>query len=176
MVWDIDTVNRLTEVVEEVDSTYLPRLRWLLLGNLAGSQLFPEGFCVKPTKTELQRFLAQLEVRGHTYQSELLQRLSNVRPDRAMQHLDHLETLAPKSWKHPVTVLNRPWELDRMVQLCEERLAATTDARYQALLETIIPKLRRAQTVEGKAAERRKSESLTNAARPRTRRKPGVRR
>ena len=169
---DIDAVNRLVEVVEEVDPEFLLRLRWLLLGDMAGSKLFPEGFCVRPTWTELQRLLARLKVRGHTYQSELLQRVSNTRPDGAMENLTFLESLPPNSWHHPAEVIKRPWELDRMLKLCQERLDATRDPQYQALLESIIPKLEKAKAIEDTAAERRLAESFKQTGRPKPRRKP----
>ena len=166
-VLDTDTVDRLVEAVREVDLEFLPRLRWVLLGKLAESKLFPEGFCARPTPTDLQRLLAQLQVQGYDYQRQILQ--AKFRPDRAMDNLAFLETLHPNTWKHPAEVIKRPWELERMLMLCEERIVTTRDAKHRKRLESILPKLKKAQAIEASAAERR---NLEAAKRPKRRPKP----
>jgi hypothetical protein len=153
---DTNELDCLVEAIERVDPSCLPGLRWLVFGPYALSKIFPEGFCMEPALPDIKKLVAELE-KSHSRHGQQIKTL--LRSDRALENLDRLESYPPEHWSHPVQVLERPWELDRMRRLCQQLLSSgTTDASRRELLQSIDAKLAAAQVLEATAAERRRTD------------------
>ena len=139
----------------EPDFDFLSRLRSLALGPYAQSNLFPPSFCQAPIAHEMDQILDALEQQGLIEIARTLQQLPDQWISPAERILNRLEELAPDSWTHPTQVLQRPWYLEEVLELCERRTDSVDPARCEHLT-AISEKLRRAQETEKKAAGRRR--------------------
>ena len=152
---EVKDVDRFMATIESVDPGFLPKMRWLLLGPYADSRLVPPGLCTPPSTSELLQIRQQLELQGFADIARGLQQLARWNYQaRIERNLDHLESLAPEDWNHPAHVMDRPWELEHLLALCLRRIDQADGARRDRL-QTILPKLQKAQEVEKRAANRR---------------------
>ena len=152
----VKDLDRVIEVIESLDPRFLPKIRWLFLGPYAASRLLPPGLCTVPSAGEVHQLLDLLDGKGFPQISRVLQHLANSNcQNRVERNLDYLETLPPKKWSHPAQVLDRPWELKYLLELCQGRMAGAGEERRKKLA-TIIPKIERAIEFEANAARRRK--------------------
>ena len=151
---EVDLMITALEVYEP-DFDFLSRLRSIALGPYAQSNLFPPSFCQSPIAQEMDQILDALEQQGLIEIARTLQQLPDQWISPAERILNRLEELGPDRWTHPTQVLQRPWYLEEVLELCERRMASVDPARREHLT-TISEKLRRAQETEKKAAGRRR--------------------
>jgi hypothetical protein len=134
---------------------FIPEVLHLILGAQNAHHLLPRGVR-EPTHETMQDLLRRLE--GEDFQGirEVLRELADQHLRQlAERQLDFLESLPGKEWKHPVEVLSRPWHLEGILTLCEERAHEGTKKQQNRRLK-ISKKLKAAHEIEKRAASRRR--------------------
>jgi hypothetical protein len=135
---------------------FIPEALHLILGVEAAPHLLPWGVR-EPTHETVRDLLRRLE--GEDFQAirEVLRELADQHLRQlAERQLDFLESLPGNEWKHPVDVLSRPWHLEGILTLCEERAHQGTKKQQNRRLE-ISTKLKAAHEIEKRAAARRRN-------------------
>ena len=147
---------RLFDYLRREWPVFLPEALYLVLGVEAATHLVPRSVR-KPTHITVQNLLRHLEGEDFQHIREVLRELGNqCLRQLAERQLKFLESLPTDEWNHPVEVLSRPWHLEVMIALCEERTTEGTKGQQNDRL-TIADKLRPALEIERRAASRRLS-------------------
>ena len=148
-------LTQITLAVERRSPELLPGLRWLILGRQLSVALFTPEVCQSPTPVQLEEILAILEDEELVHLEQRMRVLAerNLR-DRAEQNLAYLATFESEEWNHPAKILSRPWHLEILLAVCNERIGRSRGPERDKLMG-IAQKLRRACDLEVRAARRR---------------------
>jgi hypothetical protein len=156
-IFPLDNVDlaHFLGTLERLNPGLLPQARHLLLGRYVAKTLLPPGLARTPTTEEIEEILLLLQQEGLQKIATVVQELAEQSlKDSTERDLNYLESLPSTSWHHPAEVLSRPWNLARLLTLCDERRSSRSGAQRKTLLR-IKKKLSAAQKLEQRAAKRR---------------------